>query len=334
MRKLVLTALLLAPLALSACVTTDFVPSKAARAYDRSPLTERAKLVQEAELKILVASGGQVLGQLESEGAAASSFDSVHGNASEDGAEEGGSHVVLLKSWTAKPQRMAVSKAVQVADGDEGAKHALYLVVRVKPEHWGDLPDALRPVPLPQFRGLVIASIENHRGKPRAVDQPARLARATGPSAPIPAGAIGFVLGSAVSKGAENCVSLGGAFEAGSGRQANCRGPVEAGLDVKATGVELESCEGQICRVSIAFPSEPADAPILQERYSSVRARLIEKYGVATSDSSAPTTSTWSWAEGSTVELGITTEGAGPSAIVRVRYTSAAGARQVRAQGL
>lgn len=156
-------------LLLAGCVKTKFTPHETAQ----SPLpqvTREAVLAQEGDLEYLAAAGGYVVGTMRTSGAPLASMSSVRGKTRRDSAKHGATHVIVADEQLIRV-KLSNDRATTTCYGNtcqtefhEGVtgnqKYGTYVLIRVSPENWGRLPEALRPEPTPDVADVVAASLE------------------------------------------------------------------------------------------------------------------------------------------------------------------------------
>lgn len=159
-RLAVVCALLVALLA--ACAQVSYTPNSVTSPKDR--LTQRAVVCYEGDLATLERAGGQVHGRMRLDGNGYSTFTALEGQAQHEAAEKGGTHVLMVDREvevsevqmtpdTATTRRTSPGNyQTTYTPGVRGTVRkpsASFLVVRVPPARWGELPGPLRPVAAP-----------------------------------------------------------------------------------------------------------------------------------------------------------------------------------------
>ncbi|HEY4183142.1 MAG TPA: hypothetical protein VGM90_40240 [Kofleriaceae bacterium] len=155
--------MLVVAVAMAGCAVQATYHSKNGRAY--AQITPRAVILDDAEAKIVMASGGQVIGTIEGRGlTVTSSVADVNDRAAQVAAEEGGTHVIVAHAemveyaWEnpgvydrrcrrTDDGRECTSTFVPASTTTYEKPSGDYIVVRVPPQQWGMLPPELQPMP-------------------------------------------------------------------------------------------------------------------------------------------------------------------------------------------
>jgi hypothetical protein len=144
------------------CVSSHWHPRSAVPA---APVAVRAVRIYEADVPTLKAAGAELLGSVESNGSGVSSHDDLAADAADVAAERGGTHFILASSGVQVSQWTTPGRANTTCTPDISGStscstsytpptstpiyhpFAGFQVVRVPPERWKELPEALRPSP-------------------------------------------------------------------------------------------------------------------------------------------------------------------------------------------
>lgn len=145
---------------LTGCARTwvEFTPYRAGAGG--MPLLTYAVVAYEGDISSLAAAGAEIVGSLEVSGNGFASGDNVRGRAMEEAARHGGTHLLVAAegstvTWTqTTPDRATTTISGNTAHTTvyPGAqvpvtRHSgAFVIVRVPPSRWGDLPPRLQPV--------------------------------------------------------------------------------------------------------------------------------------------------------------------------------------------
>jgi Cyclin D1 binding domain len=196
---------------LVACVSTQFHPRSA---VPEAQVTARAVEFHEDDIRTLAAVGGRVVGTIFAQGSgfhfwpdwASSDDGSLDASAAREAAQAGGTHIILSSRGEDYFNVTFAGSSSTNCTGYGGSVNctstynpprtqtvskprAEYVVVRVPPQNWADLPGALRPTAIV---GLVIPA-KPAAPAPQATGAPAATARPV--AAPAPGNLTGVWVG-------------------------------------------------------------------------------------------------------------------------------------------
>lgn len=170
---------------LVACEQTQahFTPYSA-QSVNLRKVVEYTIVAYRGDIPALVNAGGELVGSLDVNGNGFASADDVRSRALYEAAEIGGTHLLLASegattSWakispdTATTTVYGNTATTTVTPGAEmpvTKHHGAFLVVRVPPGRWLDLPVGLRPVPGRHFRGEYPGQ-QHVTGAPGSIDE-------------------------------------------------------------------------------------------------------------------------------------------------------------------